>query len=149
MTSRARLANEAWESLLRAHAALMKGFGEEPIWGELTQREYDVLYTLSKCPPDGVSLTVLNRNVLLSQPAMSRMVERLAARGLVARDRDPVDGRGVRLSLTEAGAALQRSVGREHALSVSRAMSERLTREEMEELMALCGRLAEPNEVMA
>ena len=69
-------------------------------------REYDVLYTLSKCP-EPIRLSELNRHVLLSQPALSRMVDRLAARGLVARQADPADGRGVRLSLTagRAGAA--------------------------------------------
>nr|BFF25926.1 hypothetical protein GCM10025732_38910 [Glycomyces mayteni] len=46
--SRSRLANESWESLLTAHAALMKRFAAEPIWDEVSMREYDVLYTLSK-----------------------------------------------------------------------------------------------------
>ena len=66
-------------------------------------REYDVLYTLSKCP-EPVRLGELNRHVLLSQPALSRMVDRLADRGLDrSAQADPADGRGVRLSLTDAG----------------------------------------------
>jgi Transcriptional regulators len=59
-------------------------------------REYDVLYTLSK-DPEPLRLSELNRHVLLSQPALSRLVERLAERGLVSRHADPADGRGVRL----------------------------------------------------
>jgi len=43
-------ANDAWEALLSAHAALMKQFAAEDIWAELSMREYDVLYPLSKCP---------------------------------------------------------------------------------------------------
>ena len=39
-------------------------------------KEYDVLYTLSKCS-NPIRLSELNRHVLLSQPALSRMVDRL------------------------------------------------------------------------
>ena len=74
-------------------------------------REYDVLYTLSK-GPEPVRLSDLNRHVLLSQPAPSRLVDRLVERGLVERCADPADGRGVRLSLTDAGRIVQRRIGR-------------------------------------
>ena len=89
-------------------------------------REYDVLYTLSKCR-EPVRISELNRHVLLSQPALSRLVDRLAERGLVERQPDPADGRGIRLSLTDAGRELQRQVGRQHARSVARAMAAGLT----------------------
>ena len=100
MPGRDVLANDAWEALLSAHAALMKQFAAEDIWEEVSMREYDVLYTLSKCP-EPLRISELNRHVLLSQPALSRLVDRLAERGLVARQADPADGRGVRLALTE------------------------------------------------
>jgi DNA-binding MarR family transcriptional regulator len=134
-------ANDAWEALLYAHSALIKQFAAEDVWGDLSMREYDVLYTLSKCPQP-VRLSELNRHVLLSQPALSRMVERLAERGLVERQPDPADGRGVRLSLTGAGHALQRRVGRSHARSVARAMTAGLTPGELKELEAICLKLA-------
>ncbi len=105
MTSRGQTANDAWEAMLSAHAVLMKQFAAEDVWADVTMREYDVLYTLSKCH-EPVRLGELHRHVLLSQPALSRMVDRLVARGLVERQADLADGRGVRLSLTEAGRAL-------------------------------------------
>ena len=37
---------------------------------------------------------------------MTRLADRLTAKRYVTRDRDPTDARSVRLSLTEAGAAL-------------------------------------------
>lgn len=140
--SASRLANDAWESLLTAHAALMKRFATEDIWGDVSMREYDVLYTLSKC--DGpIRLGELHRHVLLSQPALSRLVERLTERGLIERSADPADGRGVRLSLTEAGRERQRSVGGRHAVSVAREVSARLTEAEARQLEAICRRLAD------
>ena len=141
-----QLANDAWEQMLAAYGTLMRQFGAEEIWTDLSMREYDVLYTLSKCP-EPVRLSELNRHVLLSQPALSRLVDRLADRGLVDRCADPADGRGVRLSLTAAGLAMQRQVGRAHARAVARAMTDGLTRDELGELEAICRKLARSDDL--
>jgi DNA-binding MarR family transcriptional regulator len=141
MRNRSRLANEAWEALLSAHAALMRSFAAEDIWRDVSMREYDVLYTLSKCR-EPIRLNELNRHVLLSQPALSRMVDRLVERGLVERQADRSDGRGVLLSLTDAGRQQQREVGRKHARSVARAVSAQLNTDELEQLERLCRKLA-------
>jgi DNA-binding MarR family transcriptional regulator len=105
-------------------------------------REYDVLYTLSKFA-EPLRFGELNRHVLLSQPALSRMVERLEQRGLVRRCADPADGRGVRLYLTEAGRARQRELGRRHARDVARAMTARITADELSRLSAICAKLSQ------
>ncbi|HEY2523037.1 MAG TPA: MarR family transcriptional regulator [Streptosporangiaceae bacterium] len=135
------LANEAWEQLLAAYGTLMRLYAAEDRWDEVSMREYDVLYTLSKCPAP-VRLSELNRHVLLSQPALSRLVDRLAERGLVDRCTDPADGRGVRLSLTAAGRAVQQRAGRGHARTVARAMTAGLNHDELGQLAALCRKLA-------
>ena len=140
MAGRARLANDSWEALLTAHSQMMRQFEREDVWNEVSRTEYDVLYTLSKCRAP-IRLSELNRRVLLSQPALSRMVDRMVERGFVRREADERDGRGVRLSLTEAGRAQQKSTGRRHALNVSRAMNDTFDAEEMRELMRLCRKL--------
>ena len=134
-------ANDAWEAMLYAHSVLMKQFAAEGIWVDLSMREYDVLYTLSKCPQP-VRLSELNRHVLLSQPALSRMVDRLADRGLIGREPDPADGRGIRLALTDAGRELQRRIGRRHARDVARAMTAELTPAELRQLEEISQKLA-------
>jgi DNA-binding MarR family transcriptional regulator len=145
MAGRARLANDSWESLLTAHAEMMRQLAREDVWNEVSRTEYDVLYTLSKCK-EPIRLSELNRRVLLSQPALSRMVDRMVERGFVRREADERDGRSVRLSLTEAGRAQQRSTGRRHALNVSKAMNECFEPDEMRELMRLCRKLAASRE---
>jgi DNA-binding MarR family transcriptional regulator len=135
------LANNAWEALLAAHATLMKEFAAEDIWSDVSMREYDVLYTLSKCP-EPIRLAELNRHVLLSQPALSRMVDRLADRGLVERTADPADRRGLQLSLTNAGRAVQREIGRQHARSVAVVVTARLTGDQIRQLEEIGLRLA-------
>ena len=137
-----RLANQAWESLMTAHSALMSVFGAEGMWGEVSMREYDVLYTLSK-HPDPMRICEIQSGVLLSQPALSRMVDRLEHRGLLSRQQDPEDRRAMRISLTEAGADLQRRVGLAHAKSVAREVGGALEPEELHELGRLCAKLAQ------
>ncbi len=140
MTSDNVTANAAWESLLAAHATLIRGFAAEKIWQDLSMREYDVLYTLSKCPAPA-RISDLNEHVLLSQPGLSRLVHRLAERGLVQCRPDPADGRGVLVSLTAAGADRQRQIGRQHARSVARTLTASLDRAELTALKSLCEKL--------
>jgi DNA-binding MarR family transcriptional regulator len=136
MSGRARLANDAWESLLTVHATFMKSFAAERIWSEVSMKEYDVLYALTKA--DGpVRITDLHRRVLLSQPALSRMVDRLVERGLVERCEDAGDRRVVRLALTDAGRACQREVGRAHARDVTAAMTQTVTDTDLRELLRI------------
>jgi DNA-binding MarR family transcriptional regulator len=141
MPGRTRLANDAWEALLSAHARLMRQFAAEDIWQDLSMREYDVLYTLAKCP-EPVRIGELHRHVLLSQPALSRLVDRLVERGLVERCADPSDRRGVRLSLTGAGRDRQHEIGRRHARSVARAVTAELSADELRQLATICWKLA-------
>jgi DNA-binding MarR family transcriptional regulator len=141
-----REANEAWEALMGAHATLMRRFEAESMWCEVSLHEYDVLYTLSKCPT-AQRLGELGRHVLLSQPGLSRLVERLVERGLVAKSPDPADARAALLSLTDEGHEVQSRVGRAHAHSVADAMSSRLTATQMSELAGLASLLVPMEEV--
>ncbi|WNB85554.1 MarR family transcriptional regulator [Cellulomonas sp. ATA003] len=137
----ARLAVDAWESLLRAQVSLMKEFAEDFRGAPVSMQEYDVLYTLTGCPGGRSRLRDLADNTRLSQPGLSRLVERMATDGLVERERDPHDGRGTVVSLTERGRGVQRSVGRVHARSIVARMTGALTDGEQAELARLCTKL--------
>lgn len=128
---------------MAAHAMLIKHLAATDVWDGLSMREYDVLYTLSKCPAP-IAQSELERHVLLSQPAISRLVDRLVSRGLVCRTADRTDGRRVLLSLTESGRDIQHRIGSRHARDVTRAVTARLTRGEIAELRRLARKLAEP-----
>lgn len=142
-----RDANQAWEALLTAHSVIMRRFADEPVWRDhgVSMREYDVLYTLAKCEAPA-RMGELQQGVLLSQPALSRLVDRLEARGLVARISDQADGRAVRVALTPAGAELQQAVGRSHARSVERELRT-LTADEQLELRRLAVKLLDPTDL--
>ena len=134
-----RLANESWEALLSAQVSVMRGFAAERMWDEVSLNEYDVLYALKKA---GCALrqSELTKQVLLSQPALSRLVERLEQRGLVRRSSDTRDKRGVLVELTDAGAAAQQRIGARHARSVEQRMRS-LTPDQQRQLRDLCALL--------
>lgn len=136
-----RLAAETWESLFRAQVAVMRRLQSGPAFKSLAVNEYDVLFTLSRCPSGWLRLNELNDNVLLSQSSLSRLVERLEKRGLVERMPAPQDGRGVLLRLTDAGRELQKQIGREHVRDISALMTPALTASEQRELLRLTEKL--------
>lgn len=136
-----RLAAETWESLFRAQVAVMRKLQAGPAFKTLALNEYDVLFTLSRCPSGWLRLNELNDHVLLSQSSLSRLVERLEKRGLVQRLPAPDDGRGIRIQLTEAGWELQKQIGREHVRDIAALVSPALTAAEQQELLRLTEKL--------
>jgi DNA-binding MarR family transcriptional regulator len=140
MSSKTRIANEAWEALFRAQATIVRELTASDVWGDLPPRDYGVLYALSTAP-DGLRISELGEDVLLTQPGVSRMIARLEARGLVERADDPHDGRACRIRLTPAGVGAQRRVGAGHARHVAAAMTRTLSREQLVLLRDLCHEL--------
>jgi DNA-binding MarR family transcriptional regulator len=139
--SRTELAAESWEALFRAQSALLRRFAADDVWDPISLREYDVLFALSRCPEHRARLRDLNREVLLSQPSLSRMVERMETAGLVAREPDRADGRGTVVALTPEGAAMRRTVGRRHAAGIRRYVGAALDDDELRTLQRLCDKL--------
>jgi DNA-binding MarR family transcriptional regulator len=136
-SSNTRIANEAWEALFRAQATLAREFTDAEVWGELGPSEYGVLYALSDAR-EGLRITELLADVLLTQPGMSRLIARLEKRGLVERLDDPDDGRACRVRLTESGVRAQRAVGLAHGRHVAELMTRGLSREQLVQLRDLC-----------
>ena len=69
--------------------------------------EFDVLAALRReGPPYELSPGELIRHTLSTSGAMTNRIDRLQSRGLVTRERNPLDRRGVRVRLTPAGREL-------------------------------------------
>ncbi len=136
-----RTAAAAWEELFRAQVTLMRRFEAADDFAPLTSREYDVLFQLSLGAGGAMRMRELTELILLSQPSLSRMVDRLSARGLVERRAAADDGRGVVVALTAAGAALQREIGRTHVRSIRRYVGGALDEDELRTLQHLAHKL--------
>lgn len=139
MTDR-RLAIAAWESLFRAQHEVLGEISVDFTDGDLSQAEYDVLLTVVRGRDHSARLRDVTANMLISQPSVSRLVDRMAARGLILKCPDPQDGRGALVRATEHGLMSFRRVATQHGQSIAERMSV-LSDEELEQLHALTAKL--------
>lgn len=135
------LAVDAWESLFRAQVSVLRQLTAEFPTQEISFTEYDVLFNLSRAEGRSLRIRDLIPHLLLSQPSVSRLLDRLAARGLVDKRSDPRDARGTIVSLTPEGFELFKRVAVLHADSIARRVGGSLSAEELRQLTELCDRL--------
>jgi DNA-binding MarR family transcriptional regulator len=117
-----QLATDAWESLYRAQVTVFRQLRDEFPGDEVTLTEYDVLFNLYRQPRRRARIRDLTPQLLISQPSVSRLIERLAARGLVERSGDPDDARGTLVALTPAGIEVFRRIGTQHSAWIAERM---------------------------
>lgn len=139
MTDR-RLAVAAWESLFRAQHEILDDISTDFRDDDVGQAEYDVLLTVTRCADHQARLRDITANMLISQPSVSRLVDRMVTRGLVTKCSDPTDGRGAVVTATPAGVSAFRRVAAAHGRSIAERMSV-LSSDELEQLEALTAKL--------
>ena len=100
------LEEEAALNLLRTADAFQRHVAEilKP-WG-LTPTQYNALRILRGAGERGHTCTAVSDRMLTRDPDVTRLIDRLEARHLVARTRDPDDRRAVMIRLTDAGRKL-------------------------------------------
>lgn len=135
------IAVTAWEALFRAQVSVMRYLGAEFPAGELSLNEYDVLFNLSRQPERRLRLKNLNQHLLITQPSVSRLVDRLASRGILEKAHDPTDARGVIVALTDRGYELFKATAQEHMVSIQARVGNALSTEELITLARLCDKL--------
>ena len=124
----------AWQSLLQAHASLMRELSTDlAMKTRLPLGDFDVLAQLARAGGE-LRMTDLATKAFSSRSAMTRRVDRLVEEGLVRRTSSDSDGRGVVVSLTEAGMARLTGAVPVHLAGVSKLFIERLDDHELEVL---------------
>ena len=121
----------AWRSLLRAHATLMRQLETqlEQQTG-LALADYDVLAQLGIADGE-LRMTELANRALISRSGMTRRVARLVDEGLVRRSDANADGRGVVVTLTDAGVARLTETAPIHAHGIAEYFVSRLDDQEL------------------
>ncbi|MFF2389023.1 MarR family winged helix-turn-helix transcriptional regulator [Agromyces sp. NPDC058104] len=127
----------AWEALFRTQVMTMRELAAEFPTELMSLNEYDVLFNISRAPGRRLRLKELNRNSLITQPSISRLIDRLTARGLVVKEPDPDDGRGTIVGITDVGFALFRRVAIQHMDAIHRRFGASLSEEELHTLADL------------
>ena len=122
---------DAWRSLLRAHATLMRRLDTDlQRESGLALADFDVLAQLAAANGE-LRMTELAERALISRSGMSRRVARLVDEGLVRRDRACTDARGVVVALTEAGIARLGETSPVHVRGISKLFVAQLDDQEL------------------
>ena len=118
----------AWRTLRLAHDRVAARLGTA-LADEcgLAINEFDVLLFLHSRAGAEVRAGALRDAVALSQPALSRLVARLDARGLLTRSPAADDGRATVVCLTEAGFTLLDRAIAVHARTVHETLTDKFS----------------------
>ncbi len=127
----------AWTALLRAYATLMRALDS----GLRTRtgsglNDFDVLATLGSAGGT-LRMADLAERAYSSRSGMTRRIDRFEEEGLVARVQTDQDGRGVVVTLTEAGARRMTELAAAHLREVRNLFADRLDTSELAALEAL------------
>lgn len=127
-----RAANEAFTAV----ESDLKRAGHPPLaW-------YDVLLELRRAGDDGLRPFELERELLLAQHNVSRLIDRLEGKGLVHRRPADDDRRGQRIAITEPGLKTLTRMWPDYAAAIQRHVGAKFhDEEEAQQLYLLTGRI--------
>src|SRR4051795_4703715 len=123
----------AWVGFLRAHHVLVAELDDDLRRRHgLPLTSFDVLAQLALAPEGQLRMSELADAVLLSRSGLTRLVERLEAKGLLTRRECTEDARGAYAVLTDDGRAALTDARETHLAGVRRLFLERFDEEQLE-----------------
>lgn len=105
------LEEEAFLSLQRTAALLLRAVARELEAHDLTPAQYNALRILHGAGPDTLTCGEVGDRLVSPGPDVTRLLDRLEKQGLVQRLRDEQDRRVVRARITERGTDLVEEIG--------------------------------------
>ena len=131
---------QAWINLLRAQRSALGSVESALRSADLPPLEwYDVLLELDRGGP--VRPRDLQERLLLRQSNVSRLLDRMEAKGTVERSRCADDARGQLVCATDKGKALRRRMWATYSAAIEQAIGGRLSEAEARQLAGLLDRL--------
>lgn len=135
----ASLEEECYLSLLRTTDVLVRREVEALKAWRLTPTQYNALRILRGAGEPGATCGEIGERMLTRDPDVTRLIDRLEARGLIERTRSEEDRRVVRTRITQTGLDLLKAIDGP-ARSWSRAQLGHFTRTELRQLIELLDR---------
>lgn len=97
---------EVFLNILRTSAVLVRGLVELLRPYDITQPQYNALRILRGAGPDGLLRGEVGERMVTHEPDVTRLLDRMEARGLVIRERGSEDRRLVHVRITDEGLKL-------------------------------------------
>ena len=117
--------------MLRGSARLLDQLDHElRVAHGISMDDYEVLVRLSEGPTEGLRMSVLADEVLMSKSRLTYTVDRMERAGYLERSACPEDRRGLRTALTDRGWALIGAAAHTHVQGVRRWLVDVVTPEE-------------------
>jgi DNA-binding MarR family transcriptional regulator len=142
----------AWATLVHTHATVVEAV-EERLMAEadLPLPWHEVLVRVSRAGEELMRMQELARSVLLSKSGLTRLADRMEQAGLIQRRACPSDRRGVFIGITDRGREALDRAGPVFLAAVREHLTDRLSPEELDNLVALLERVrgADPVETSA
>jgi DNA-binding MarR family transcriptional regulator len=140
---RERAAAELWAELTRVHGAV-RGSLETYLGGAtgLLPEDAELLVLLAEAPEQRLRMVDVSAALRLSKSGVTRLVDRLAERGLVVRAACPKDRRVIYAGLTEEGRATAEAAAPAVAAGLAQLLADRLSHAEVEALTGTLRRVA-------
>ncbi len=136
----------AWEELLRTVMALIRTFEREMEAGlGLPLTWYDVLLQLDEAPSHRLRMQALAEAVVLSRSGLTRLVDRIEAKGLLRREHSKEDRRGTFAVLTEAGRATLERARPLHRRGIQEHFSQHLSERDIRALYQAISKVRRAN----
>lgn len=101
---------------------------------DLTHAQLNALYTLMEHDPDPVSANELKKSILVNNPDVTRLIDRLVKKDFVVRQTCPENRRKVDISLTDSGRKLFESAHIAAKQTMGNYFEDRISEEEAAEL---------------
>jgi len=118
----------AWQALLHTYHQVIRTLDRELREGHgLPLAAYDVLLRLARAPGRSLRMNDLAERVMLSPSGVTRLVDRLEAKGLVERRADSQDARVALASLTDEGLRQLRKAAITHLRGIREHFTGRLS----------------------
>ncbi|MCT2187306.1 MarR family winged helix-turn-helix transcriptional regulator [Corynebacterium kefirresidentii] len=123
---------ELWRLLLGAVRKINRGMDETlKAGGEVSASEFAVLVALSEAPEQHLRLHELCTQLEWDRSRVSHQVTRMEKRGLLYKEPDAVDARGINVCVTHVGLEHLRRAAPEHVESVRRMVFDHLQPEDV------------------
>lgn len=127
--------NTLWRAFLTAHAVAIDRIEDDLSGaGVLPLSWYDVLLVLYEAPEGKLRMHELASAILVTRGGLTRLVARIEKAGLLRREPDPADGRGLYAAITGEGLEALRSTWPVYARGIAEHFGRHLSDEEVEVL---------------
>jgi len=139
---RADDAKSAWPSFVTAYALLITSIEERLRAAGLPELAwYDALWALERAPQGRLRMHELAEKTVITRSNLTRLIDRLQAAGLVARDRNCPDRRGAFAVLTTPGRVMRRKMWMVYGAAIKDLFDGHLNAAETLQMRAIFARI--------